>query len=230
MTNAIDQPALEAIANLAPRRLNTFIQSGWVESISIARPVNAKGEPIPWFTYPAIEFLEQRINPAWHILEWGCGNSTLWWAARVARVTSIEHNPQWHQEISGNAPGNATITLIEDPKRYANLTDAHRLAPPNVIVIDGEHRAECAKTAHAIACDTTLIVLDNSDRPSLKPAMNFLRSSGWNRLDLYGLIPCFAYRTCTSVFYREAFPEANDVLPCDFVSCLGPTLSQTLKE
>ena len=36
-----------------------LVQYGWLRSWWHGRPLDASGEPIPWITYPAIEFLSQ---------------------------------------------------------------------------------------------------------------------------------------------------------------------------
>ncbi len=38
-------------------------------------PVNNNAKPLPWFTYPAIEYLNQLDLSSCAIFEWGCGNS-----------------------------------------------------------------------------------------------------------------------------------------------------------
>jgi len=46
-------------------------------------------------TYPAIRFLERRLSNSLEVFEFGSGNSTLWWAERVSRIDSCEHDAQW---------------------------------------------------------------------------------------------------------------------------------------
>lgn len=53
------------------------------------------GKPIPWYTYPAVDFLEKLVRPEWSVFEYGAGNSTLWWRERCKRVTSVEHDREW---------------------------------------------------------------------------------------------------------------------------------------
>jgi len=221
---------LAALASLAPRRLNTFIHTGWIASVEAASPVNAKGEPIPWFTYPAIDFLESKIRADWTVWEWGCGNSTLWWAAKAARVFSIEHNAEWHQKISADLAANAAIALIEDPNIYASLRAIETAERFDVIVIDGEQRNLCARSAVGLTKPTSLIVFDNSDRKEYRDGLAFLGAGGWKRIDFFGLVPSYAYRTCTSVFYRDESLLNGGRLPCDLESSLGQTLSQVLGE
>lgn len=221
---------LENVVRLAPFRINALVTSGWLNSMFDGRPVDATGGPIPWFTYPAIDFLEPRVQRNWTVLEWGCGNSTLWWAARAKHVIGVEHDRAWHQLIASEAPANATIVLAEDPDRYANLQDAPDAGPYDVIVIDGEQRNRCARRAATSVKPDGIIVFDNSDRKMYRDGLAFLMDSGWKRLDFFGLIPSYLYRICTSIFYRnDAFLNSR-ILPCDHRSCVGPTCAQKLGE
>lgn len=218
---------LENIARLGPPRLNTLVHSGWLNSLISAKPVDAQGRPIPWFTHPAIDFLEPKIQPHWNVLEWGCGNSTLWWAARVKGVTSIEHDPTWHRIIAAQAPSNATINLRQDADRYVEVETPHE--PFDAIVIDGEHRNRCARRANQLAGENTIIIFDNSDRKTVRDGLLFLTDIGWNRIDFFGLLPAYLYRTCTSLFFKShSFPAGP--LPCDAATSLGPTCAQVLNE
>ncbi len=200
---------VESVIRLAPSRINALVTTGWLNSMFDGRPIDAAGRPIPWFTYPAIDFLEPRVQRNWSVLEWGCGNSTLWWAARAKRVIGIENDPKWHQIIAAKIPANATIVLAEDLDRYADLLDV---------------------PAACIAKPDGIIVFDNSDRKAYREGLEFLMDGGWRRLDFFGLIPSYLYRICTSIFYRDEAILKSRVLPCDHLSCVGPTCAQVLGE
>jgi hypothetical protein len=53
-----------------------------------------KGEPIPWFSHPLIDFLKDRLSKDMTVFEYGCGNSTLWWADRVRSVTGVKNDSE----------------------------------------------------------------------------------------------------------------------------------------
>jgi hypothetical protein len=50
---------------------------------------------IPWITFGSIEFLDGYVNPTMDVFEYGCGGSTLYFAARARRVVSVEHDRGW---------------------------------------------------------------------------------------------------------------------------------------
>lgn len=101
-----------------------FLSStGWRRSTLLQQAVDAHG-PVPWFTYPAIRFLAARVRPGWRVLEYGSGNSTRWWAARVREVVAVEHDPAWAARLQQDLPANVTLfeRVMDDP-----LSDAAEL-------------------------------------------------------------------------------------------------------
>jgi predicted O-methyltransferase YrrM len=54
----------------------------------------------PWLTPAAIRLLESLLRPADRGAEFGSGRSTIWFAERVAALTSVEHDEQWYETVS----------------------------------------------------------------------------------------------------------------------------------
>ncbi|QNH55640.1 MAG: hypothetical protein H2674_14390, partial [Limnospira indica BM01] len=73
-----------------PSGINYLESSGWLKSLATGVPINFDSQPIPWYTYPAIEFIENKISSDFKVFEYGSGQSTLWWAERVLKVISVE--------------------------------------------------------------------------------------------------------------------------------------------
>src|SRR6187399_2329614 len=55
---------------------------GVYRSLRSDEPVDASGERLPWFTYPAIEYLAAFDFSDRVLFEYGSGQSTLYWAKR----------------------------------------------------------------------------------------------------------------------------------------------------
>lgn len=49
------------------------------------------GSIMPWYTFAALDWIKENIPDGLSVLEFGGGNSTLWWRKR-ATVTTIENN------------------------------------------------------------------------------------------------------------------------------------------
>jgi hypothetical protein len=84
---------------------------GWYRSVQLNESVDAQG-PVPWFTYPAIRFLQGIVRPDLRVLEYGTGNSTLWWAQRVQQVVSVEHDPAWAARVRKAALPNVELREV----------------------------------------------------------------------------------------------------------------------
>lgn len=104
--------------------------------------VDGQGKPIPWYSYPATEFLSHLELSSFHVFEYGSGNSTLWWASRAKQVTSVEDDETWHNRIIGKIPsrvGNIRYILEKDPERYCAMAANEH----DIVIIDGRHRRKC---------------------------------------------------------------------------------------
>lgn len=165
------------------------------------RCVDGAGEPIPWYTYPALEYLASLDFGEQAVLEYGSGNSSLWWARRAQRVLSIEHDAQWLETTRQQAPANLELKLATDEGSYVAAGTGHRF---DIIVIDGIHRARCAQAIGPLMSDGALVVLDNSDWHP-KTAARLRESHDLLQVDFHGFGPINSYTWTTSVFFSRAF-------------------------
>jgi hypothetical protein len=188
---------------MAVSRHSYLRATGWWKSVLTGQCVGAQGEALPWITYPCISFLEKTVRPEMTVFEYGSGNSTLWWAARVANVISCEDDPAWYQRMKLVLPANATL-IFADVKDdvYANAILAHKRAF-DIVVIDGSDRVKCAFNALGALKDDGIIIWDNSDRAQYVDGFRMLASQGFRRIDFAGMAPLVLFESVTSVFYRQ---------------------------
>jgi hypothetical protein len=160
---------------------------------------NARGAAIPWYTYPAIEYLSRFDLSTGKVFEYGSGQSSLFWAKQALEVISVEHDAGWFERIKTRVPANNRLFLKTDPDSYVSLieTFGHRF---EVIVIDGRFRTRCAEIAPRFLADGGLLVFDNADWYPRTAAL--LRQQGLFQIDFNGFGPINAYSWTTSVFLR----------------------------
>ena len=72
---------------------------GHFKSVQRNSSIDQNGLPIPWYTYPAIEYIRQFDYSGKRIFEYGSGNSTLFWANLCFRLVSVEDNKRWYEKI-----------------------------------------------------------------------------------------------------------------------------------
>jgi hypothetical protein len=184
--------------------LNGYLKDkGWMDSVAQSMPVDGSGQPIPWYTYGAIDFLSDRIRDDMSVFEFGSGNSTLWWSSRTRRVVSCEHDEHWYALMKSRVPANVTYAHVALDADGAYASTAVRQAEKfDVIVIDGRDRVNCTKASLAALKPDGSIVFDNSDRSDYESGYAHLQANGFRRLDFWGMGPINSYGWCTSVFYR----------------------------
>jgi len=217
------------ISALIPQGCNGLASSGWLNSLLNGKPVDAKGNPVPWFTYPAIDFLDRLNAKAFDVFEWGAGQSTLWWAKRVRSVRAVDHDAGWYQKVRSGLPENARVELQVEMAGYVSAIGSDD-ATFDVVVVDGKHRNECIDAA-ILRCKTEgLIVLDNSDRRAYGAGIERLMQAGYRRIDFFGLLPSYLYRSCTSVFFKDDRYVRDARLPYEASETLGLTCAQVMNE
>jgi hypothetical protein len=189
---------------------------GFGRSVRERACVDARGTPVPWYTFPAIEFLSQLDFREKTVFEYGSGHSTLFWASRAARVTSVEHSPEWFETIARRVGPTGTILLETDPAAYIRAIERNGDAYDVVVVdglVPGRARAQGAVLALRHLRAGGMVILDNSDY--LPGSTALLRQSGLIQIDLSGLGPCNPYAWTTSLFLTRdyAFRPLGDCQP-----------------
>ncbi len=185
---------------------------GHARSTKTRFPVDCKGAPLPWYTYPAIEYLSQLDLRDKTVFEFGSGNSSLFWAARAKQVVSIENDPAWHTEVSKRKPANLDLRLVQNKEDYMGSLRGEPTSF-DIVVVDGSHRAACAAEAVLRLKPGGIIVLDNSDW--FQKASAALRQSGLIQVDMKGFGPINGYAWCTTLFFHREFhtPTLSPITP-----------------
>jgi len=226
--NVLTDEASAEQLNKCLRAWRTLKRSrGYLRSLTEGQCVDVEGDPIPWYTYPAIEQLAKWDFSQADVLEYGCGNSTIWWSTRAHSVTSIESDPEWFERIKSQLPSNCSIALhpiekgpnlSEQTRRYVGAID--QLGKFDVIVIDGvpndRMRLECTKRALSHLLPGGMIIVDNSDWLPL--SCREIRDAGLFEIDFCGLSPLNDYAGATSMFFTPEFhPKPRSPIHPGFV-------------
>jgi hypothetical protein len=192
---------LRATATVVSHLLQDY---GWLRSVREGKVVDATGMPIPWFTYPAIDYIRQLDLSGKTIFEWGAGYSTLFWSSRAKSVISVETDPLWYSLLKPQLASNCELILAtREVEQYSSLIQNKNGF--DVIVIDGtgESRAACSRIAITNLRPGGLIILDNSDL--WLTSSQILRDSGLIQVDFTGFAPMSAHCHTTSVYFSRDF-------------------------
>ncbi|HDZ25553.1 MAG TPA: SAM-dependent methyltransferase [Candidatus Aminicenantes bacterium] len=162
--------------------------------------VDRHNNPIPWLTYPAIDYLNTLDLSECRIFEYGAGNSTLYWEKVAKSVVSIESNPKWFKKISRQLTS-GEIYLQEDLEQYPD--EILERGTLDIVLIDGAVRPECVK--QAVKKTKSLIILDNSQE--FPESREFLRSQGFKEIVFTGFSPIVNFISITSFFIGDFIPK-----------------------
>jgi hypothetical protein len=186
------EPSLSLLGDL--RRI------GWHESFSTGPEI--AHEPVPWLTYPAIYWLHTIKHELRAVFEYGCGNSTLWWAKRAGRVTAIEHDEQWYRRAILSAPPNVEVRHKTASDYVTSILDTNERF--DVVVIDGgPNRNACVDPAIQSLAGDGLIVFDDTHLAYHTDGMKMLHAAGFRRIDFIGPRPGGRFIEATSMFSRS---------------------------
>jgi hypothetical protein len=178
------------------------------KSIRAKSPIDLFGNPLPWYTYPALEYLDSLDFSEFVAFEYGSGNSTLWWASRVKSLGSVESDLTWYQRINFQirTKQNVDYTLNSNLQTYSSDL---RALKSDIVIIDGDRRAECARFLVENKNLNSILIFDNSDwyPETIKYLTDNL--SNWTRVDFSGFGPINIYSWTTSMFIRKNSPTLN---------------------
>lgn len=177
---------------------------GWARSLITGEPLDESGEPIPWIPYAAVGFLAERLHERMSVLEFGAGYSTLFFATRVARVVSLEHQHRWIKRVRARATSNVTVVPTDASSVQAYLSPlADRTDRFDLVLVDGRHRNEAIAAVLPLLSDGGVVVLDDSQRARYAGAFVTARAAGFRQLHFEGHKAASVNLYRTTVFYRD---------------------------
>jgi cellulose biosynthesis protein BcsQ len=176
---------------------------GFDKSINLKLPVDKDCNPLPLYSYPAIEYLQNINFKNKEIFEFGSGNSTLFWLHKQAKVTTVENSNFWHDFIKKKLDSHQDHKFIFAKKEeYINSILLNK-EKYDVIIIDGnENRFKCTKNAIKKIKNDGIIIIDNSDwfensTKLVREELNFIQ------VDFYGFRPSKNNTSVTSIFFSR---------------------------
>lgn len=117
----------------------------------------------PWLCPGTVRFCAQHLNQSMTGLEFGSGRSTLWFARRMARLTSVENDVVWHAKVAKWLAA-AHVTNVDyrlvpldlsnnesdrggdtSTPAYVRVADDIPDRSLDLVIIDGYYRPECIR-------------------------------------------------------------------------------------
>lgn len=114
---------------------------------------------MPWYAKPALEWLKQQDTSKWHVFEYGCGYSTIWWRLNCEEVISVDNNQMWADAMGA--------TYFPGKESYITYVEAASYEEYDCIIIDGEYRDECTAFCLPYLKPGGYLIIDNYEQPSV---------------------------------------------------------------
>jgi predicted O-methyltransferase YrrM len=126
----------------------------------------------PWLTPQSIRLLGPLLRPGDRGVEFGSGRSTIWFAERVAHLTSVEHDAAWHATVSATLRqrGLTNVDYVLAPwapdlpgeqSDYVGTLSRFAEASLDFALIDGAYRDHAARLALPRIKPGGLLIIDN---------------------------------------------------------------------
>ena len=178
--------------------------NGHFKSSFLNKSVASTGEALPWYTYPAVDFLRTRDFSDKTILEFGGGQSTLWWAKRAKNVITLEEDGNWYEMLKRTIPSNAKLFLISKESREKCVAEVEsalktlEIPHYDVVIIDGLFREQMVDIACRVVRPEGAIICDNAEGYGFYDGFKDRRLK---RVDFFGHAPGVIFPHCTSIFF-----------------------------
>lgn len=131
----------------------------------------------PWFTKPSLREISTWDIQGKTVVEYGGGNSSLWWASKGANIITVERSEAWYEQIKReyskypNKYPTAQIIYVNACEGVQTDLPFYVEAPflvggfnrPDILVVDDIFRFECIEKALTLPRPMILIV-DNWDQ------------------------------------------------------------------
>lgn len=185
-------------------------KASWKNSLLNGMSLDDNFSPIPWFCYPAINFLEKTIKENQIIFEFGCGMSTLYFIKKNLKVFSLETSEIWYNIIKSKIvepsfkKNEAKIFLVENPFNSNNYEEFIKNLDLkfDIILIDSIKRFKCAINSIDRINKDGIIILDDSERKNYNKIFNFFNEKEFKNKTFSGIAPGQLKIKNTTFFYR----------------------------
>jgi predicted O-methyltransferase YrrM len=143
----------------------------------------------PWITPEAVRLLTSLLRRSDRGAEFGSGRSTIWFAERVAHLTSVEHDKLWYERVSARLSARrlANVDYILAPRdqppelgeisEYTRNALAFDAATLDFALVDGLYREHVTKLLMPKIKPGGLLIIDNINWYLPPPAKTYSPAS-----------------------------------------------------
>ncbi len=193
-----------SIGKLLFQEKSFLYDQSYLRTIFTNKPTNRQKEPLPWLTYSAITFLDERLKSDLSLFEFGSGFSTLYFEKRIASVMSLEYDKKWFDLVRNKVDEQKTEVIYcasDHDGDYCRMAknSGRRF---DIVLVDGRDRVNCCR--HSIDClsDHGVLIFDDAERDKYSEVYEVMKERGFRHLKFSGLRPASCYFDTSTIFYR----------------------------
>ncbi len=190
------------------------LATGHLRSSLAGKACDREGQPLPWYTFPAIDFLAQRSFGGKRVLEFGGGQSTLWWSARADFVLTVEEDEDWCKFLATQIGNNVSLHHVPVDRGTRTVEPVRELIRQSgveqfdLVLIDGHLREELVAVGFDYLAPRGAVLMDNAEGYRFQ---EMCQGRECSRVDFYGFSPNGWRRGCTSfAFVGDCFLLDNE--------------------
>lgn len=113
---------------------------------------------------PETDFLLSHLTSNMKVLEYGSGGSTKVIAEKVKELISLEHTPEWYDQVKVTIPANVNLVLVDNDAYVEKPLEFIQNGKFDAIFIDGSHRIQCAEFCRYLGHDETKVFVHDYNR------------------------------------------------------------------
>ena len=192
--------------------LSSLELRGYFESISAGLPTK-NGKAYPLLTYSFMDYIECHDFSDFDLIEFGSGNSTLYFENIFKSVVSYETNFDWYSNLK-NSLTKTQYIHIESTKLLHGEFELDLVNKNNFVIIDSACSRYEVATQILNKGKPAFIVLDNSDW--YRNTSNLICSFNYFEVPFWGYKNSQHWESCTSLFIRQndtVIPKRNNYSP-----------------
>lgn len=139
---------------------------------------------LPMMDDEEVEFILRYLSSDDTLLEYGSGNSTLFFSVFVNKVISIEHDKYWYDILNSvkleniemhfipNVINDGSLCRYLEFKDYVNYPIDNKLKF-NRVLIDGRARKYCAKQLFQYIDEDVIVFIHDFNRPDYRKVLKY---------------------------------------------------------
>lgn len=118
----------------------------------------------PWLVREAVLYLDNLLTKESVGLEFGSGRSTIWFAKRIKKLISIEHDKNWFDKIESEIKKQNINNIdyrLKTEKKYTDIFNEIKDNSLDFVLVDGLLRDVCVKKSIPKIKNGGLLIIDN---------------------------------------------------------------------